>query len=69
MIDYKLRSKIFLLVAIIIFIYIIKPAIMFKPNGKVREYGLGYDSEGYKKTMYTMQNIILLTTLFMVLSE
>jgi hypothetical protein len=69
MIDYKLRSKIFLLISIIIFMYIVKPSIIFKPNGKIREYGLGYDNEGYKKTMYTMQNIILILALYMIISE
>lgn len=69
MIDQKLSNKIFLLVTIIIIIYMLKPSIIFKPNGKFREYGLGYDNEGYKKTMYTMQNIILLMALFIIISE
>jgi hypothetical protein len=68
MIDDKLKSKILLLVGIIIFIYMLKPSIMFKPNGKMREYGLGYDNDGYKKTMYSMQTIILLVALYLVLS-
>ncbi len=44
----------------ILMLYIIKPPIMFKPNGRLREYGFGYDSDGYKKTLYTMHNIIIL---------
>lgn len=51
------------LVGIIIFFYIIKPSISFKPSGQLREYGLGYDSFGYKKTLYTTYNVILFITI------
>lgn len=44
----------------ILLLYIIKPSIIFKPNGQLRNYGFGYDSDGYKKTLYTMHNIIIL---------
>jgi hypothetical protein len=53
------------LVGIIIFFYIIKPSISFKPSGQLREYGFGYDSTGYKKTLYTAHNIILFLTIFL----
>lgn len=66
MFDDKLKSNILLLVGIIIFIYLLKPSIMFKPTGKLREYGLGYDSDGYKKTIYTMQNVILIIAVYMI---
>jgi hypothetical protein len=49
-----------------IFIYIMyytKPHVMFKPNGKIREFGLGIDYEGYKKTLYNLQFIILVLTI------
>jgi hypothetical protein len=49
----------YLLGAILIF-YLVKPPISFKPNGQLRNYGFGYDSDGYKKTLYTMHNIIIL---------
>jgi hypothetical protein len=49
----------YLLGSIFIF-YIVKPSISFKPNGKLRNYGFGYDTDGYKKTLYTMHNIIIL---------
>jgi hypothetical protein len=68
MIDlYNLKDKIITLIFIIVLIYIIKPSITFLPNGKPREYGVGYDSEGYKKTFYTMQNLILLTAIIVYL--
>lgn len=53
------------LFGIIIFIYIFKPSVFFKPNGKIRLYGLGYDDEGYKKTLYTFQFSIIILVLLM----
>ena len=58
-----LINKVLLIVGGLMCIYIIKPNIIFKPNGKLREYGLGYDSEGYRKTLYSMQTIILVLVL------
>jgi len=55
----KIKHRIPLLLAAIIIIYIIKPSMLFKPNGKPRLYGIGYDDEGYKRTLYTMQFAII----------
>lgn len=60
----KVLRQIPYLLGIIIMIYIIKPNILFKPNGKPRFYGIGYDDDGYKKTLYTFQFVILIITLF-----
>jgi len=49
----------------IIITYILKPNIFFKPNGKTRLYGVGYDDEGYKKTLYTFQFAIIILVLFL----
>lgn len=54
-----LKKKIPLLFLLIFLYYTIKPSITFKPNGKSRVYGFGTDTEGYRKTLYTMQNIII----------
>jgi len=48
------------LLGTILLIYITKPTILFKPNGKVRNYGMGVDEEGYKKTLYTFQFVIII---------
>lgn len=56
----NLKKRIPLLIFFIFLYYILKPTITFKPNGKSRDYGFGTDGEGYKKTLYTMQNIIIL---------
>ena len=53
-------NKIPYLLGMIIMIYILKPSILFKPNGKPRVYGIGYDEEGYKKTLYSMQFAIII---------
>lgn len=47
------------LITIIFIIYVIKPTLIFKENGNIRLYGLGYDEEGYKKTLYTLHFIII----------
>lgn len=52
----------YLLISIIL-IYIVKPNILFKPNGKPRVYGVGLDDEGYKKTLFTFQFIIIILAL------
>lgn len=60
-----IQRKIIYLFCIIIIIYIYKPTILFKPNGKPRVYGIGYDYEGYKKTLYTFQFAIIIISLFL----
>lgn len=59
----KIRRQIPFLLTAIIIIYIIKPNILFKPNGKPRVYGIGKDDEGYKKTLYTFQFAIIILAL------
>ncbi len=59
----EIQKKIIYLFCIIIIIYITKPSILFKPNGKPRVYGIGYDYEGYKKTLYTFQFAIIIFSL------
>lgn len=59
MISKKVRAILPYLIAIIILFYILKPIISFKPNGQLREYGFGYDLNGYKKTLYTMHILII----------
>lgn len=61
----KVKMLIPYLIGIILIIYILKPNIFFKPNGKIRLYGLGHDDEGYKKTLYTFQFAIIIITLIL----
>lgn len=58
-----LQRQIVYLISIVVLLFITKPPIVFKPNGKPRLYGFGYDDEGYKKTLYTFQFIILIIAL------
>jgi hypothetical protein len=44
-----------------------KPTLFFKPNGKPRQYGIGVDDEGYKKTLYTFQFAILILAVMLTL--
>lgn len=54
-----LITKLPYLALLIVFIFQIQPSFLFKPNGKPREYGLGLDSEGYKKTILNLHFFIL----------
>ena len=53
-------NQIVILVGFIIVFYTIKPSITFKPDGKLREFGVGYSKDGYRKTFLTLFNIIVL---------
>lgn len=55
------------LLGIIILLYMLKPPILFKPNGKPRNYGVGYDEDGYKKTLYTFQFSIIIIIIILFL--
>lgn len=54
-----IKNKLFSLILFIIIIYISKPSFIFKPNGFSKEYGVGFDSDGYRKTFFTFNTIIL----------
>ena len=53
------------LIGSIIILYICKPNIMYKPNGQLRNFGFGFDTDGYKKTLFTMQNIVIFITILL----
>lgn len=59
----NIKRQIPFLIGGILIMYITKPSLFFKLNGKPRLYGFGYDEEGYKKTLYTFQFIILIMAL------
>lgn len=52
------------IICILLLIFIIKPSIIFKPDGKIREFGLGYDDSNNKKTLFNIQFILLLVVIF-----
>ncbi|NBU33712.1 hypothetical protein EB118_05360 [bacterium] len=56
----ELLLKKALYVAILVaIVYLLKPGLAFKPNGQHREYGVGVDSQGYKKSVYTMFTFVV----------
>ena len=67
MLSIKVKKIIPYLMTVIFIFYIMKPSISFKPSGQLRNYGFGYDSDGYKKTLYTMQNMIIFITILLYL--
>jgi len=64
----KIKVILLIIISFIVIIYTIKPNILFKPNKKIREYGVGYDNEGYKKTLYNFQFILLLLIIILYYS-
>jgi len=59
-INEKIQNTLPIILFFILFIFTVKPNMMFKPNGKLREFGLFYDNEGYKKTLYNFQFILFI---------
>lgn len=56
------------IIGTIIAIYMIKPPMLFKPTGRLREYGFNYDNDGHRKTLLlSMHNVIILTTVLLYL--
>lgn len=64
----RVRVIIPYLICIIILFYLIKPSISFKPSGQLRNYGIGVDTDGYKKTLFTMQNTIIFITIIIYIN-
>ena len=60
MISKKTSTLLPIVLFFILIIYILKPNIIFKPNGKIRQFGLFYDNEGYKKTLYNLQFLLVI---------
>ena len=65
LISNKVYSIIPYLFSIIILLYLVKPNIAFIPNGQLREFGFGIDKYNYKKTLFTMLNIIIFLTVIL----
>jgi len=65
MLSNKIYNIIPYLFSIIILVYLVKPNIAFKQDGQLREFGFGIDKDNYKKTLFTMQNIIIFLTVIL----
>ncbi len=63
-ISVDVQNKIPYIIGTVIILYILKPNAIFKPNGTHREYGFGYDRDGYKRSIYSMHFVILLIVIF-----
>lgn len=49
----------------ILILYFSKINLIFKSNGQVRNFGVGYDADGDKKTLFTIHYIIICVTIFL----
>ena len=61
----KVVKIVLIVLLFIIFLYGLKPNLIFKSNGQTRSYGVGYDCDNYKKTLYTMPIVILFTSILL----
>lgn len=57
------KGIIFLILSVVL-IHLLKPNLIYKPNGMLRDYGVGYDKHGFKKTFFTLPIIIVLIVIF-----
>lgn len=58
-----MNTFIIILLMVITCIVFMKPNIIYRPDGQARSFGVGYDTEGYKKTLYNMPALIVLAIL------
>lgn len=61
----KASRQIQYIIIIIVFLYYFKPYMCFKTNGKLRTHGIGKDDEGYKKTLFTLQFVIMMVAIIL----
>jgi hypothetical protein len=50
----------------ILVLYTVKPRFMFKNNGQPREWGVGLDSNGYKKTLLDIHSGIIVFSILCI---
>ena len=68
MLNPKISKVSLYLIGIIIMLYITKPAILFKPNGRIREYGFNYGKDGFKRTLFTMHTIVVVSVVLLYIT-
>jgi hypothetical protein len=57
-------KRIYLVILSVLLIYLTKPNLIYQPDGKLRQYGVGYSTHGYKKTLFTLPIVIILIVIF-----
>lgn len=56
----SIQNQLTVTIFLVVLLFIIKPSIVFKPNDSIREYGVGVDDQGYKKTLFSVHFIIII---------
>ena len=59
-------NVIFVYLVCVFLLYTVKPLLMFKTNGQIRQYGVGKDLEGDKKTLMNVYAANLLFALIAI---
>jgi hypothetical protein len=52
-----LSNVLYYYLILVLIAFYIKPLFLFKPNGKLREYGVGKDFENYDKTFFNFLTV------------
>ncbi len=60
----KTLNKILYFIFFSVIIFILEPRLLFNKNGSLRKFGLGYDSNKNKKTLF---NIFTVNLIFILL--
>lgn len=45
---------------ILLVIYSLKPSLLFNSDGKLKVHGIGRNSDGTKKTVFSMNNLVII---------
>lgn len=56
----RAKNAIPIFIILILIIYSVKPKMMFSPDGKPKSNGVGRNSDGTKKTVFSMNNLVIL---------
>lgn len=59
-INEKTKNMIPVYILLIVSLFYFKPTMVFRPDGKPREYGFGIDSGNQKRTLFNLHFIILI---------
>ena len=67
--EYSLKNALYIFFFILLTIYFTKPALLFEErSGRKREFGVGFNRDGEKKTLFDMTIIVVVASLISVVA-
>jgi hypothetical protein len=61
-----LLTRIVFVMGFVVMLYSVKPRFIFKVDGKPRQWGVGVDEQGHRKTLLDARNVILVFCILLV---